>query len=228
MLSLTQRLQLIRRRTVWCPTWIGTFCLVLGLGIPLAWWVIRGEAFLSSTERLPAEVLVVEGWIGRDGVRAAGVEFAQRGYQYIITTGGRTTAERWEKGGWSYAEGAEHELVRSGVPEDRIIVAPARDTDTQRTYESAVAVWRALQAKGIKPRTVNVFTFGSHGRRSALVFAKVLGPETKVGVISWAPPGYSSTPWWRSSDRAREMITETAGYLFEAVLSSGRRSNSPS
>jgi uncharacterized SAM-binding protein YcdF (DUF218 family) len=228
MLSLTQRLQLIRRRTIWCPTWMGTLCLALGLGIPLAWWFIRGEAFLSSADRLSAEVLVVEGWIGRDGVRAAGVEFAQRGYQYIVTTGGRTSAERWDEGGWSYAEGAEHELIRSRVPQDRIIVARAQDTDTQRTYESAVAVWRALQAKGIKPRTVNVFTFGSHARRSALVFGKVLGPETKVGAISWAPPGYSSTPWWHSSDRAREMITETAGYLFEAILNSGRRSNSPS
>lgn len=227
MLSLTQRLHLIRRRTVWCPTWIGTFCLALGLSIPLAWWFICGEAFLSSTDRLSAEVLVVEGWIGRDGVRAAAVEFAQRGYQYIITTGGRTSGERWDEGGWSYAEGAEQELIRSGVPADRIIVAPARDTDTQRTYESAVALWRALQAKAIEPRTVNVFTFGPHAKRSALVFAKVLGPETKVGVISWAPPSYSSTPWWRSSDRAREMISETAGYLFEAVLSSGRRSNSP-
>jgi hypothetical protein len=34
-------------------------------------------------------------------------------------------------------------------------------------------------------------------------------------------------PWWQSSERAREMITETAGYLFEAILNAGRRSNSP-
>jgi uncharacterized SAM-binding protein YcdF (DUF218 family) len=223
----TQRLHLIQRRTVWCPTWLGSFCVAIILGTPIVWWLFCGESFLSLTKRLPPEVLVVEGWIGRDAVHAAADEFKQGGYQYVVAAGGWTSAEHWDEGGWSYAEGAEHELIRLGVPEDKIIVAPARDTNAQRTYESAVALWRALQAKGIKPRTVNVFTFGSHARRSALVFAKVLGPETKVGVISWAPPSYSSTPWWRSSDRAREMITETAGYLFEAILSSSRRSNSP-
>jgi hypothetical protein len=221
-----RKLRFIERRTVWCPTWFGLFCVVILLLIPTAWWFICGESFLSLTRRLPAEILVVEGWIGPDGVRAAAAEFEQHGYQYIVSTGGLTTAEGWSQPGWSYAEGADSELVRSGIPKDKIIVAPSRETEIQRTYESAVAVWRALKARGIRPDSLNVLTFGPHARRSSLVFAKVFQP-TQVGVIAWAPPGYQVVPWWRSSSRARELIEETAGYVYEALLNSGRASSSP-
>ncbi len=220
-------LRLFQRRTVWCPTWLGSFCIVALLVIPVAWWWSCGESFLSLTSRLPAEVLVVECWIGRDGVRAAGAEFEQRGYQYLVATG-TLAAERWRQGSSTYAEMAENELIRSGIPKDRIIVAPARDTQRQRTYESAAAVWRALDARGIHPNALNVFTLGAHARRSRLIFAKVYRLKTKVGVVDWVPSGYKAGPWWRSSEQAKELLTETAGYLFEALLNSGRGSNAPS
>jgi hypothetical protein len=39
------------------------------------------------TRRLPAEVLVTDAWIGRDGIRAAAEEFKLGGYEYIVVTG---------------------------------------------------------------------------------------------------------------------------------------------
>jgi uncharacterized SAM-binding protein YcdF (DUF218 family) len=225
MLSRFLGLRLVQRRTILCTTWFSNFCLAALLGVPLIWWFVCGESFLSLTQRLPADVLVVEGWIGRDGVRAAAVEFKQGGYQYVIATGGQSTGRGWAEAGWSYAEGADHELIRAGVPENRIIVAPSEDTDNQRTYESAVAVGRALAARGIHPKALIVFTLGPHARRSRLVFAKL--SRTEVGVVSWSPSRDESVPWWQCSDRAKELLTETAGYLFEALLNSGRGMNSP-
>jgi len=113
-------------------------------------------------------------------------------------------------------------LIRSGVAEARIIVATATDVERQRTFESAVAVWRALPVKGIRPENINVFTFGPHARRSRLVFAKVYQPDARVGVISWVPPIPEKSPWWQSSERAKDLLTETAGYLYEACFNSGR------
>jgi uncharacterized SAM-binding protein YcdF (DUF218 family) len=190
------------------------------------WWFARGESFFSLTHRLPADVLVVEGWVGRPGIHAAVAEFEQHGYQYIVASGG-LTSDRWDDERASYAEMAAGEMIRSGVPRERIVVAPAKLAESGRTFESAVAVRRALQAVGIHAKRVNVFTFGSHARRSRLVFAKVDGPGTEVGVISWTPAGYVASPWWRSSERAREMLEETAGYLYEVLFNSGRRSNAP-
>jgi hypothetical protein len=65
-----RRLRLVQRRTVWCLTLFGSFCITVLLAIPMAWCFACGESFLALTHRLPAEVLVVEGWIGRDCVQA--------------------------------------------------------------------------------------------------------------------------------------------------------------
>ena len=223
-----KHLRLVQRRTVCCPTWLGFFSVTLLLIIPLAWWVLYGERFLSLTQRLPADVLVVEGWIGTKAVQAAAVEFQSRGYRCVVATGSQPENDRgWQDPGWSYAQGAANELARCGIRADEIIVAPAKDTARGRTYESAVAVWRKLRSLSIHPKCINVFTWGPHARRSHLVFYKVFGPEANVGVLSWTPAGYDSMPWWRSSDRARELLTETAGYFFEALFNSSRNSNSP-
>jgi hypothetical protein len=221
-----RRLRLVQRRTVWCPTLLGTFCVALFVAAPTVWWCFYGESFLSLTERRSAEVLVVEGWIGRDGVRAAAAEFEQGGYQYVVATGSQPNDNRgWQDPGWSYARGAANELARSGIPSQKIILAPARNTERERTYESAIAVWRRLQSLSIKSKSINVFTWGPHARRSRLVFAKVEGPGKEVGVISWTPSAYQALPWWSSSDRAKDLLTETAGYIFEALLNSARGSN---
>jgi uncharacterized SAM-binding protein YcdF (DUF218 family) len=220
------QLRFVQRRTIWFPTYLGSFLIASLLLISVAWWFACGESFLSLTQRLPADVLVVEGWIGRGGIHAAVAEFEQRGYQYIVATGGLTSG-RWEDQPTSYAEMAAREMIQSGVPKERIIVAAAKVTESRRTFESAVAVWRALQVAGIHPKTVNVFTLGPHARRSGLVFAKVDWPGTQVGVVSWIPRDYEAVQWWQSSERSRELLEETAGYLYEALLNSGRGSNSP-
>jgi uncharacterized SAM-binding protein YcdF (DUF218 family) len=221
------RLRLVRRCEFWCPTWFGSFLIALLVGIPLLWWCCCAESFLSLTERVQPEVLVVEGWIGIDGVRAAKAEFTQHNYEYIVATSD-LHSDPWDKDHSSFAEMSARELIRLGIPKEKIIVASADETDSQRTFQAARAVRTALQERGIKPRNLNVFTLGSHARRSRLIFAKVEGPETKVGVVAWAPPGYETRPWWCSSERAKAMLTETAGYLFEVFLNSGRSSSSSS
>jgi len=169
---------------------------------------------------------VVEGWIGTNGVRAAAAEFRRGGYRYVVATGSQPNHDKgWQEPGWSYAQGAANELARSGIPTEEIILAPARNTERERTYESAIAVARKLQSLSINSKSVNVFTWGPHARRSRLVFAKVEGPGKEVGIVSWTPSSYQALPWWYSSDRTKDLLTETAGYLFEALLNSGRGSN---
>ena len=218
--------RLFQRRSIWWPTWQGWLMLLAGFGIPAVIWGFLGERFLSLTARQPAEVLVVEGWIGLDGMRAAKEEFDRGGYRYAVTAGA-LTSNRWNVQRWNYATEARKLLLRAGVPADQVIEAPALETEAQRTFEAALAVSHVLTARGLRAATVNVFTLGAHARRSRLVFAKVLSPGTEVGCVAWIPAVYGTEPWWRSSERAEDLLKETVGYGFELFLNSGRLSNSP-
>ena len=217
---------LFQRRTLWWPTWTGWLSLLAVIALPILLWVFIGEAFLSRTVREPADVLVVEGWIGSAGTRVAKREFESGGYRYIVTSSG-LSGENWNPRRWNYALEAEQQLLGSGIPRDRVMAAVPRDVETHRTFESAAAVWRTLQARAIQPRSITVFTRGAHARRSRLVFARIFGSSTPVGVISWMPTGAKTGAWWESSQRAGDMLKETVGYLFELILNSGRPSNSP-
>jgi hypothetical protein len=215
----------VRRAANRSPILLGACVIVVLLIYPGIWLCIYGESFFSLTRRLPAEVLVVEGWIGNDGLRNAAAEFERGAYQYIVTTGGQT----WDRRSPSnYADLAGQELIRLGVPQDRIIIAPTGEIEHERTFNSAAAAWRALQFKGIHPQALNVFTLGVHARRSRFVYAKVYAPATQVGVIAWTPSDYEAAPWWRSSRRTKCLLKEIVKYPLEVLLNSGRTSNSPS
>jgi hypothetical protein len=79
-----------------------------------------------------------------------------------------------------------------------------------------------LAINGIMPKSINVFTWGTHAQRSRLVYAKAAGPEIAIGVVAWEPSRYGTGPWWKSSDRARGLMAESAGYFYELFLNSGR------
>jgi uncharacterized SAM-binding protein YcdF (DUF218 family) len=222
----SSRLRLFQRRTFLFPTWTGLFFATAISCLFILGWLRYGESYLAETHRYQADILVLEGWIGRPGIRAAVDEFGRGGYRYVVAAGGLTSG-RWEDQIASYAEMAAHEMMRLGVPKERILVATTEMTESHRTFESAVAVWQTLRRAGITPRAINVFTLGPHARRSAMVFGKVYSHGPEIGVIGWMPPEYKVEPWWRSSERSRELLAETVGYLYEILLNSGRRSNTP-
>ena len=205
-----------------CITPLGWAVIVGILAGTSAVWGLFGESFFAHTYREPgARVLVVEGWIGYEGLGAAALEYTTGGYDRVITTSGMTN-ERWGRVQWNYAVSAKEELMRRGIPEDRIIAAPPLENKRQRTFESAVAVLQALRALKPETRAVNIFTIGAHARRSRLIFAKVFGGDWRVGSVAWIPNDYRGGQWWRSSERAEDMVKETVGYFFELFFSSGR------
>jgi hypothetical protein len=215
-----------KQRLLPFPTVLGWIVLLVAIGSPMGWLLFRGEPFFRLTERQPAECLVVEGWIGIDGVTAAKAEFERGGYHYIATSGGLTN-NRWGRQQWNYAVEAGELLVHLGVPADRVVIAPAADAENHRTFEAAVEVRQMLTRLGLHPQYATIFTFGVHARRSRLVFAKAMGASTNVGVISWAPEHFFDGPWWHSSERSLDLLKESVGYFFELLLNSGRFTNQP-
>ena len=186
----------------------------------IGFWVLQGESFLSVTKRVPADTLIVEGWIGREALPGAKQEFKRGGYNRLVITGG-LTGHSWSENRSSITATAERDLLRLGFPSDKLLQAPCEDVDNQRTYESAMAAKRMMELKELHPKSINVLTRKVHARRTHLVYRKIFSPAVEVGIISW-DPYVSRGMWWQSSTRAKELLDETFGFAYEALLSSGR------
>jgi hypothetical protein len=216
-------LRLFRRRVVAVPTIFGWLLILMLLVAPSIAWFVSGETYLSATQRVPAEILVLEAWTQEEGANAAAEEFlSKRGqYRYIVVTGGYT-GEPWTRRRWNQVEIATNELDRLGIPPDVVIAAPAIDPEVERTYEFAVAARHILRSRGIQPHAINVLTRSAHGRRTRLTFEKAFGPGVRVGIIAWIPPDYRLRAWWTSSERAADFLKESVGYAYELLFNSGR------
>lgn len=211
----------LRPRTIWWPTWLGWLVLLVGAALPAGVWALKGERFLAVNAPLEAEVLIVEGWIGLDGMAEVRREFQRGGYTCIVTAGG-PTGHRWSRSKYNYAISAADVLVGWGLPASQVIAAPDDGRAEQRTFGAAMAVRAKLAELGLKPKAVNVLSLGPHTRRSRLVYAKVLGDAIDVGSVAWWPEHYDREPWWRSSERGADFLKESVGYTLELFFSSGR------
>ena len=216
------RYLLVTKKSVWLPTPIGWASALLLLVLPGVTWFFCGEAFLTQTRRVPASTLVVEGWIGYEGMAAAAAEFQQGNYDYIISAGGPTD-DTWSRHRWSYAKMGRDELEQNGVPKEVILLADVPEMNRHRTFETARAAFSSiLEKRGKAPAAVTVFTHGMHARRSRLVFQRVFGSDTEVGVIAWIPTREHAGSWWNSSSRGSDFLKESIAYPLELIFHSFR------
>jgi hypothetical protein len=215
----TACLGLLRRKECWLPSrraWaLGLLVFVMLGGV--AFFGI--QPFLAMTSPVPAESLVVEGWIADDGLAFALREFEGGPYQRIYATGGPVTRGSHLSEYRTFAEIAAASLKRLGLKDEQVVTVGGPHARMDRTYASAVALRRWLAEHGQRVKAINVVTTGAHARRTWLVYKKIFGGETAVGVISVPNPDYDSERWWEYSAGWKDLVGETVGYLSEKVAS---------
>jgi uncharacterized SAM-binding protein YcdF (DUF218 family) len=203
----------VRRKECWTLTlwgWllIGTaFCLVVLLTLR------HTGAFLSVTSPVPADVLVVEGWLPDYALEAAVSEFNTNKYRLLITSGGPLPKGDYLSEYKTYAGVAAATIRKMGLESEAVVAVPAPWTRKSRTYASAIAVknWAASNAQ---IKAINVVTMSLHARRTRLAFEKVFGDSVTVGIISVPNPDYDATHWWRSGEGVREVLGEGIAYIY--------------
>ncbi len=202
-------------RPRWGLSWRG-WALVILAGL-LAFFLLLFNIypFLALTDRVNADILVVEGWVHEYAIRQAVAEYSTGHYQHLFTTGGPVIG----KGGYindyntSASVGAEL-LVKAGIPRDSVQMVPSRVSDRNRTYSSAVALREWFHENNVRAHGINLVTEDAHARRSRLLFEKALGPEVAVGVIAASSPDYDAKRWWRYSDGISEVFGQGTAYIY--------------
>ena len=208
---------LLRRRELILPTWSGWLVLALlsaaGARVFLAWV----QPFLAVEAPLGGDVLVVEGWIPDYALREALREFRAHAYSRLITTGGPVPEGMAFSYQGDYARLAAASLVEFGLSPDSIVAAPSSAVRKDRTYAEGKAVAAWMQREGRVCRTLDLFSFSTHARRSRLLYQLALGPATRVGVFAPRALDYDPRRWWVSSSGVRQVTDEWFAYLYAKI-----------
>ena len=170
---------------------VGT--VLLGL-ILLAFYIPWVHPFLAVTQRVEANILVVEGWVPANVLEGAAREFRKGGYLLIATSGERTPEEESE----SSAHRAGSRLIDVGLPEANVVPCPFEPVSWNRTGTSARAVRDRLIELGVEISGVNTVTAGPHARQTHLAYRRIFSEVCPVGVISIEKLYYDQDRWWAS------------------------------
>ena len=205
---------LLRRRERLGLTLRGWFVLLLA-GAAVAVAAVRGaHPFLAVNEPAGGGPLVVEGWLPDYAFQAAAAEFRRGRHDKIYVTGGAL-----DKGSYlikyeSYAQLGAATLLQMGLANEVVQAVPPPNAQRDRTYASALALQKWLQAHGLQSARLDVVSCGAHARRTRLLFQKAMGPGVKVGIIAVAPQDYDPERWWASSAGFRGVTAEMIAYLY--------------
>jgi uncharacterized SAM-binding protein YcdF (DUF218 family) len=202
------------RRECWTLSLPGKL-LASSLTLVAALALVRGlYPFLAVTSRTSGEIMVVEGWIHTDSIAQAAKACKAGDYQEVVVVKEvRDGGNKWDSGRY-----IADELVRLGVPKDRVFTVSCEVFSKDRTYHSALAVKRWLQEQGMPAKSIDVVTIGPHARRSRLLFKKAFGRQVDVGVIAMDEQAYDLRHWWRSSEGVREVLFEGVAYLYALLF----------
>jgi DUF218 domain len=205
---------LVVRRECWKLTWRGW--LLAGLMVLGALWMVEAHlhSFLAITDPVPADVLIVEGWIPADTMQQAAAEFRQGDYhRLILLRPVLDDADKYQSGRYS-GDFMANLLIEYGVPTNEETTLFPLVAQKDRTYHSALAARQWLAEHGMDVKSVDVATLGPHARRSRLLFQQAFGGDVNIGIIALSNRAYDPAHWWRSSEGVREVVGETIAYVY--------------
>jgi hypothetical protein len=213
---------LLVRKERWTLSWGAKFLALIAMIATFFGCVLVVYPFLAITSRELPDTLVAEGWMPTAYVAALATEFKAHDYDRIVLVRGITQGNSPYETGEFNAAYVVDALTKLGVPQERVRVVFFDVSETDRTYQSALAARRWIESENIPVRAINVATLGPHARRSRLLFQRAFGGNVAVGVIALSEPMYDTRHWWRSSAGVREVPSELLAYLYVRFFFSQR------
>jgi hypothetical protein len=211
-------LDLVNKQERWGLTAWGWLVVLIVAGAAGLFGFRQLHGFLSISNPVDGQILVIEGWIPDYTIKGATSEFEKHDYQLLIAVGGPLRIGSHLSKFKSYAGLTHARLIETGCEKEKIVEIETTDIKNDRTYESARAVKRWVASSGLSVNGLNVYTLGAHARRSLLLFKKVFGSEVEVGVIAAPDESYDPDKWWRSSNGARTVVSELIAYIYTVII----------
>ena len=176
--------------------------------------ILNLHKFLAKNLPVNAKILVVEGWLPDYAIQSAAEEFRQGSYKKIITIGGSLPRGYHLSEYKTFAKLAAATLTELGINQEHLVILSDYSDSQARTYNSASILNQWLSTSDFHITAINLFTIGTHARRSWMLFKEILEPKISVGIISVQPLNYEERTWWKSSEGFRTVISEMLAYLY--------------
>jgi len=174
--------------------------------------------FLAVSDPSPGGALTVEGWVQDPTMREVIAEFNRGHYTMLYVTGGPLERGALLSEYHTTAELGGASLLRMGMPKDLVQVVFTPPVPRDRTYASAIALKRWLDAPHVVLSNLTVVAPGPHARRTRLLFQKAFGDATQVGAFAAMDLDYDPQDWWMSSNGFRAEIDEAIAYVYARLL----------
>lgn len=211
-------MNLIHQQEIWMPTLQGWLvCLGFAVGV-IIFFLTHIYSFLAINLPIKADLLVIEGWMQDSKIEKAIAEFHRGGYQKLMSIGPSFVQGSHLSQYRNFAEVGAATLIALGFDSDKLVVVPTPDVLRNRTDASAIAVHDWLEKSDLNIKSINIYTFDVHSRRSWQIFQQALSPKIDVGVIVLPPPDYNPQKWWVSSAGVKAIISETISYVYACLI----------
>ncbi len=206
-------IRLFRRREVVLPTAWGGLLLLLAITVVAVFAGRNLHAFLAVSQPVGAKLLVVEGWMGPKGLDQAVAAFRAGGYEGVVTTGG--PIDDWPKRPLAtYAELAADYLKQHGLADVPVTAVPSPASAQDRTFLNAVMVREWAGKSAVPLAMLDVYSSGTHARRSQLLYRMAFGPEVRIGVHAARYFEYDERAWWRTGTGARDVLEQAVQWFW--------------
>lgn len=184
-------------------------CLIMILGL---------HPFLALNKPIDAKVMVIEGWIPETSLQLAVKIFKSQNYEMILTNGGRIGRKNASNRLSTYAERCKYKLVCMGIDEKLIIAIPTATIHRSRTYSYAQSTVAWIRQNRATTKAINIFTLGTHARKSYVLYRKATRKKMDVGIISAPPVDYNPLYWYLSNIGIGFVFKNLMGYLQAMTL----------
>ena len=180
-------------------------------------FILFAHPFLAVTQRVDADVLVVEGWIPDYMLPQAAKEFHEGKYSLFLVSGLQNDPAD-QSASMPDAMRTASRLEELGVPHTAVVPCPAPFARWLRTSKTARAVREKAAALGLKPKGINVITAGPHARETWVAYQHVFGNAMPVGIVSIPKNNYPADRWWMSRQGLIWVPKDFLAWLKEVIF----------
>lgn len=211
------RVRLFTRKNVYVPTAAGWLMLFALFGF-FFWLSLHGiYPFLSKPQKPGSDILVVEGWLPDNGLRAAIDFYRANGYKRMIITGIPITQWTHTTPHTNMADASAETMRRMLFRDTIYTVSIPSNIYRDRTYATAVALKMRFEEWGLPPeQSFDLYSMGAHARRSWNMFRKAF-PDTHIGLLVATDQSFDPETWYKSSRGFRTVSSEWISYWYTAL-----------